>query len=71
MIETSQAPILDAIANAVATPAYVYDANTFDARIEQLHAALGDGDHRVCYALKANDCLALISIAAHSGLWDC
>ena len=68
MTDTSQAQLLHAIADAVATPAYVYDANVFDTRIEQLHAALGDSDHRVCYALKANDCLALISIAAHSGL---
>ncbi|MGI9658880.1 MAG: diaminopimelate decarboxylase [Gaiellaceae bacterium] len=60
-------PLLHAIATAVDTPTYVYDVDAFDARIEQLRAALGDSDHHVCYALKANDCLALISITAHAG----
>lgn len=59
---------LHAIATALGTPTYVYDVDAFDRRIEQLQDALGETDHHVCYALKANDCLALISIAAHAGL---
>lgn len=60
--------LLQTIANAVDTPVYVYDGDAFDERIESLQAALADVDHLICYALKANDSLAMISIAAHGGL---
>ncbi len=60
--------VLQAIAGAVDTPVYVYDGDAFDERIERLQAALTDVDHLICYALKANDSLAMISIAAHAGL---
>ena len=60
--------MLQAIADAVDTPVYVYDGEAFDERIERLQAALSDVDHLICYALKANDSLAMISIAAHGGL---
>ena len=59
---------LHAIAASVGTPTYVYDVDELDARIERLQAVLSGTPHHVCYALKANDCLALISIAAHAGL---
>jgi diaminopimelate decarboxylase len=56
--------LLPEIAAAVGTPLYVYDADLFRARIRALEAALGDAPHQVCYAVKANDALALLRIAA-------
>jgi diaminopimelate decarboxylase len=64
----TQASLLDAIATSVGTPAYVYDADALDARVERLQSALEGADHHICYAVKANDCLALLSIVAHAGL---
>jgi diaminopimelate decarboxylase len=56
------------VARAVGTPFYAYDANLFRARIARFRAALGETPHLLCYALKANDALALVSIAAGEGL---
>ena len=56
------------IADAVGTPVYVYDADLVRSRIERLERALADTPHRVCYAVKANDALALLRIAAEAGL---
>jgi diaminopimelate decarboxylase len=46
----------------------VYDADRFRERIRRFRAAFGDAPHSVCYALKANDALALVAIAAEEGL---
>jgi diaminopimelate decarboxylase len=56
------------VARAIGTPFYAYDADVFRARIARFRAALGDAPHLVCYALKANDALALVRIAAEEGL---
>jgi diaminopimelate decarboxylase len=56
------------VARAVGTPFYAYDAGLFRARIARFRAALGETPHLLCYALKANDALALVSIAAEEGL---
>lgn len=56
------------IAEAVGTPLYVYDADLFRGRIARLQRALDGVSHLVCYAVKANDALALIRIAADAGL---
>lgn len=56
------------IADAVGTPFYVYDADIVTERIEQLDSALGDVAHLICYAVKANDNLSLIALAAEAGL---
>ena len=56
------------IARAAGTPVYVYDADLFWARIDRLEEALRETDHAACYALKANDALALVAIAARGGL---
>ena len=56
------------VAAAVGTPFYAYDADLFRARIERFRAALGETPHFLCYALKANDALALVAIAAEEGL---
>jgi diaminopimelate decarboxylase len=56
------------IAAATGTPVYVYDADLLRARIARLDAALADVPHHICYAVKANDALALLRIAPESGL---
>ena len=56
------------VAAAVGTPFYAYDADQFRERIRRFRAAFGETPHSVCYALKANDALALIRIAADEGL---
>jgi len=60
--------LLAEIADAVGTPFYAYDADVFRARIARLGRALGGTAHQVCYAVKANDALALIRIARDEGL---
>jgi diaminopimelate decarboxylase len=56
------------VAAVVGTPFYAYDADLFRERINRFRAAFGDEHHLLCYALKANDALALLSIAAREGL---
>jgi diaminopimelate decarboxylase len=56
------------VAAAVGTPFYAYDGDLFRERIRRFRAALGDAPHLLCYALKANDALALVAIAAKEGL---
>ena len=56
------------VAAAVGTPFYAYDADLFRGRIRRFRDAFGEAPHTVCYALKANDALALVAIAAEEGL---
>jgi diaminopimelate decarboxylase len=56
------------VAAAVGTPFYAYDGGLFRERIHRFRAAFGDAPHALCYALKANDALALVAIAAKEGL---
>jgi diaminopimelate decarboxylase len=56
------------VAEAVGTPFYAYDGDLFRERIRRFLAAFAGTDHLACYALKANDALALVSIAAEEGL---
>ena len=60
--------MFDEIAGDIGTPFYVYDVDLFRERIAQLEAALAGIPHQVCYAVKANDALALLRIAAEEGL---
>jgi diaminopimelate decarboxylase len=60
--------LLAEIAADVGTPLYVYDGDAFRERIERLETALAPVPHLVCYSLKANDALALVSLAARAGL---
>jgi diaminopimelate decarboxylase len=60
--------LLAEIAAAAGTPVYVYDADALRARIARLEAALAGAPHHVCYAVKANDALALLRVAAEAGL---
>ncbi len=58
---------LNDIADAVGTPAYVYSANTIRENYRRLDHALGELDHRICYALKANSNLAILNLLAAEG----
>ncbi len=60
--------ILSEIAADVGTPLYVYDAEAFRARAALLERLLADAPHVVCYAVKANDALAVLRVAADNGL---
>jgi diaminopimelate decarboxylase len=59
---------LEEVAEAVGTPFYAYDAGVLQERIARFRAALERAPHLLCYAVKANDALALIAVAAREGL---
>jgi diaminopimelate decarboxylase len=61
-------PRIDAIADEVGTPFYAYDLDAFRERIRAFEAPLADTSHLTCYAVKANDALALLRVAADEGL---
>jgi diaminopimelate decarboxylase len=56
------------VAAAVGTPFYAYDADRFRGRVRRFRAAFGEAPHSLCYALKANDALALVAVAGREGL---
>ncbi len=56
------------IAAGVGTPFYAYDADVFRERAHRLDRAVGSTPHLVCFSAKANDALALLSLAAAEGL---
>jgi diaminopimelate decarboxylase len=62
------APLLETIAAEVGTPFYAYDLDLFRERIGALERELAGVDHVVCYAVKANDALAILATAAQAGL---
>ena len=53
---------LSAVADAVGTPAYVYNAEAVRARFAALDDALSAIPQRICYAVKANDNLAVLRL---------
>ena len=59
---------LATIAAEVGTPFYAYDLDRFRERIRAFEAGLPDVPHLTCYAVKANDALALLAIVAAEGL---
>jgi diaminopimelate decarboxylase len=59
---------LEDVAEAVGTPFYAYDADLFRERIARFRGAFGAETPDVCYALKANDALALVAVSAGEGL---
>jgi len=63
----SGADILEAIAAATGTPAYVYSADAIRAAYRQLDAAFGDTPHAIHYAMKANSALALVRLVRSLG----
>ncbi|MBW3593673.1 MAG: alanine racemase, partial [Actinobacteria bacterium] len=60
--------MIDEVAGEVGTPFYLYDGDVFRTRVRRLEAALAANAHQVCYAVKANDALAVLAIAADEGL---
>ena len=58
---------LSAVADAVGTPAYVYNAEAIRARYAELDAALTAVPHRICYAVKANGNLAVLRVLRDLG----
>ena len=58
---------LEAIARAAGTPCYVYSAQSILDAYRAYDAAFGDVPHMVCYAVKANSTLAVLSLLARAG----
>jgi diaminopimelate decarboxylase len=58
---------LPVIAEQVGSPTYCYDAATIRERYHRLDAAFGALPHRICYAVKANSNLAILSLLARLG----
>lgn len=59
---------LATIAAEVGTPFYAYDLDRFRERIRIFEEALTDVPHLTCYAVKANDALAVLRVVAAEGL---
>jgi diaminopimelate decarboxylase len=58
---------LDAIARAAGTPCYVYSSRSILNAYHAYDAAFGDLPHVICYAVKANSTLAVLSLLARAG----
>jgi diaminopimelate decarboxylase len=59
--------LLQAIADRVGTPAYVYSANLIRAQYHALDDALQGIRHRICYSVKANGNLGLLRVLKQVG----
>lgn len=62
-----EATPLEAIADAVGTPTYVYSAAAILGAFEAYERALAGVPHLVCYAVKANMNLAVLALLAQAG----
>ena len=58
---------LDAVANAVGTPAYVYSRAAIEGNFKAYQQALAGRRHLICYAVKANSNIAVINLLAELG----
>ena len=58
---------LSTVADAVGTPAYVYNTEAIGARYAELDRALAPVPHRICYAVKANGNLAVLRVLRDLG----
>ncbi|MGD1070700.1 MAG: diaminopimelate decarboxylase [Bryobacteraceae bacterium] len=58
---------LEAIARAAGTPCYVYSAQSILDAYHAYDAAFLGVPHMICYAVKANSTLAVLSLLAHAG----
>jgi diaminopimelate decarboxylase len=57
---------LAAIAASAGTPCYVYSSRTILDNFKAYDSALGNLPHTVCYAVKANSTLAILSLLARA-----
>ena len=55
------------VANAFGTPCYVYSRAAIEQQWTTLNNALGNRNHLICYAVKANSSLAVLNILARLG----
>ena len=55
------------IASKVGTPFYLYSKNTFTSHFRAVDGAFGDIPHLVCYSVKANSNVAVVSMLAKEG----
>jgi diaminopimelate decarboxylase len=58
---------LEAVAREAGTPCYVYSSQSILDAYRAYDAAFGDLPHRVCYAVKANSTLGVLSLLARAG----
>ncbi len=58
---------LQGLAQKHGTPLYVYSKGTIASHFTRLDAALGELDHLICYAVKANSNLSVLSTIAKLG----
>lgn len=58
---------LDTIATDYGTPAYIYSKNSILTRFREYDRAVGGLAHRICFAVKANSNLAVLSLLASEG----
>src|SRR5258708_30159484 len=65
-LHCEQAPLAD-IARSAGTPCYVYSSGTILENYRAYDEGLGDLPHTVCYAVKANGSLAILSLLANAG----
>jgi len=63
----AEAVPLSAIAARYGTPCYVYSRATIERHWHAFDRALGDSDHLICYAVKANSNLAILNLLARLG----
>ena len=55
------------LANRYGTPLYIYSRATFERHWQAFDTALGDQDHLICYAVKANSNLGVLNLLARLG----
>lgn len=58
---------LDELADQVGTPCYVYSSKAVLRQYRAYDRAFGDAPHKVCYAVKANSNLSVLSLLANAG----
>ena len=58
---------LETIAEAVGTPCYVYSRATLERHYRAFDEPFGNYPHHICYAVKANDNLAVLQVLQRLG----